>query len=217
MAGEYYRWLARNEKPEEKRELTRKEKWDNWWDYHKWHVVLGTAAVLFVGNLIWSWITKVEPEPDYGVAYVGSGTLSDETVEALEQRFAELGQDLNGDGQVWVRVSQYRIYAADESEQDFYGSYAGVIQMMADFEDNTSFFFLLDDPVEFQTDYEALAYPDGTIPEPGTIDDGLWIACGQCPGLADLDLNGLYIARRIFVEGEEYLDGWEAMWELIVG
>ena len=44
MAGEYYRWLARNEKPEEKRELTPKEKRKNWWHYNKWYVLLGILA-----------------------------------------------------------------------------------------------------------------------------------------------------------------------------
>ena len=36
MAGEYVRWLARNEKPREKRELSPEEKRRNWWAYHKW-------------------------------------------------------------------------------------------------------------------------------------------------------------------------------------
>ena len=40
MASEYHKWIARNEKPEEKRQLTKEEKWKNWWYYHKWHVVI---------------------------------------------------------------------------------------------------------------------------------------------------------------------------------
>ena len=51
MAGEYVRWLARNEKPREKRELTPEEKRRNWWDYHKWHVVLAILCAVLLGDV----------------------------------------------------------------------------------------------------------------------------------------------------------------------
>ena len=97
MASEYLKWLARDEKPEPKRELTPKEKRKNWWHYHKWYVAVCVLAVLFVAAMAWDIIANRSQEPDYQVAHVGSTYLPDETVMALQNALADLGEDLNGD------------------------------------------------------------------------------------------------------------------------
>lgn len=107
MASAYLRWLHRNEQPEQPLVLTPAQKRKNWWDYHKWHVVLGAAMLAIAGSVLWDASGIGKPVPDYQVAYVGANALPDDTAAALEQGFAALGEDLNGDGKVLVRLNQY--------------------------------------------------------------------------------------------------------------
>ena len=77
----YLDWLHRDEKPEVQRELTRREKISNWWDYHIWHVVICVAAAALAVHLLWPAFSGVKP--DYQVAYVGSTALPEGTAAAL--------------------------------------------------------------------------------------------------------------------------------------
>ncbi len=48
MASEYLKWKYRNVRPDAPVERTRKQRRQNWWHYHKWHVILAAAAVVGV-------------------------------------------------------------------------------------------------------------------------------------------------------------------------
>ncbi|MEG2770538.1 MAG: hypothetical protein RR902_06925, partial [Oscillospiraceae bacterium] len=54
--------------PDEQRILTKKEKLENFWYYHKWHLILGTAAIITFIAIIVSIITTVTP--DFEVAII---------------------------------------------------------------------------------------------------------------------------------------------------
>lgn len=210
MAGEYFRWKYRDVKPEEKRELTKAEKRKNWWDYHKWFVVLGIVAVLFLGGLVWNLLGIGRVRPDYQIAYVGSAALPGDTVAALETAFSELGEDLNGDGKVVVTLNQYVTYAdlirqkeetGERGNEEIYmQAQASRISLTADIDARDSFFFLLDDPEGFQQIYEVLSYPDGTLPEGEDWSaDGMYLSWTECPVLSGLEL-GSYTLNYLGVE-----------------
>lgn len=241
MAGEYFRWKYRDVKPEEKRELTKAEKRKNWWDYHKWHVVLGVVAVLFLGSMVWTFLGIGQVRPDYQIAYVGAAALPDDTAAALETAFSELGEDLNEDGRIVVTLHQYVTYAdslrqeGEVSSDELMQAQASMVSLIADIDARDSFFFLLDDPDSFQQIYKVLSYPDGTLPEGENLSaDGTYLSWAECPVLSGLELGSytqnvlgveiagdnqellsqLYIARRGFWtdEGCDYLEGCEALW-----
>lgn len=237
MASEYLNKLAREQEIEQKRELTQKEKRQNWWHYHKWHVVLCVLAVLLVGNTIWEIVFNKGNVPDYQVGFIGSDNLPADTVTALETALEALGEDLNGDGQVLVRVNQYLLNVDDANYMVSYGAQA---QLMADTTDYQLFYFLMEDPKRFQEQYGLLAYPDGTVPnEFEEISEELWLSWAECPGLTGLPLgsftleavdenvtgdsqellSGLYVARRaVWSEAEfEDLEGFETLWEKLIG
>ena len=67
MAGEYYKWLARDVKPEEKRELTREEKIKNWWYYHKWHLLIAAVVAFVVLDIAGDILSDFRNQPDYSV------------------------------------------------------------------------------------------------------------------------------------------------------
>lgn len=234
MASEYLTKLAKEQKPrEEIRELTKKEKWRNWWDYHKWHVVIAAAAVLCAAVFVRDVFFDRAPEPDYQVAFVGSAYLPEATNTALASALAELGEDLNGDGQVLVKVTEYPLFA---DEANYQNAVAAQVRLTTNLSSDGIFLFLMEDPALFQERFGLLAYPDGTVPEEGEETSGdLWYAWTECPVLTGLDLgeytqsdtvtgsnqeilSGMYIARRAFDADAqiENLDGQVAFWEKIL-
>lgn len=235
MASEYLKKKYKDVKPEAKRELTPQERRKNWWHYHKWHVVIAAVLVLIAADLVWSYLGRGEPKPDYQIAYVGTGNLPDDTVSAVEAGFASLGEDLNGDGQVVVRLQQY----VSNAEGDPTAVAATRVQLMADVMEQESFFFLLEDPEGFQKSYHTLSHLDGTLPEDNDYSvTNCVLAWEQCPVLARLELGNysydllggtasgssqelmsrLFIGRRGFWTEDEadYQDGYISLWTKIM-
>lgn len=217
MAGEYYRWLARNEKPAEKRELTREETWKNWWYYYKYHVLIGLTLLGIAGSLIWNALGIGEEKPDYCIAYVGSTALTEDTVEGLKTGFAALGRDENGDGQVLVAVNQYVSYSTGDSDSLYYAQ-AAAAQLIADITNCDSYFFLLEDPTAFQKEMHVLCNADGSLPEDSDDSaDGKYILLQNCPALANnlaAENGDLALARRGFWTEKvtRYAEGCALLW-----
>ena len=193
MAGEYLRWKYRDVKPDEPPpERTRKEKAANWFHYHKWWIVVWAFLLFSVGSIIWNALGIGQVRPDYVVAYVGDAALPEDCVTALERELAALGQNVNGDGKVVVELRQYVSNANQESSEDslMYG-YASDVTLIADITNGDSYFFLMEDPANFQRAYQVLAGPDGTMPEDGDYSiDGKVFQWASCPALAGLELGG---------------------------
>jgi hypothetical protein len=192
----------------------------NWLHYH-WVYLVIAAVVLWVGI---SWLGNAlhwgETLPDYQIAYVGKSSLPEDTARAIESAFAQYGEDLNGDGAVCVRLNQYVSDTEDKENASTY-ALAAQMQFLSDMNAEESYFLLLDDPVHFQLDYQALANWDGT--PPGDNDytaAGKTVPWADCPVLAGYDLgtyqttvlgttvtgssaelvNGLFLGRRAFYE-----------------
>ena len=232
MASEYWKWKFKDVQPEEKRELTPEEKLRNWWYYHKWHIAAGAVLVAVPCSIAWNALHQIKP--DYQIAYVGENALPGDTVTALETELAALGEDLDGDGRVVVRLAQY----ASSSRAEAGAAAAAEVRLMADIMERESYFFLLEDPEQFQKAYRSLCRLDGTLPAEGDYSaEGTYLAWDDCPVLADLELGGfsyplmggtasgsssellsrLYIARRGFwtEESAPHPEGCEALWEKI--
>ena len=114
-------------------------------------------------------------------------------------------------------------------------SAAAQVSLMGDILECESYFFLLEDPEQFQRDYHSLRRLDGSLPEKG--EDSLEETClvwGSCPVLAGFDLgeyayewmgstvtgssqelvSALYLARRGFwtEKTSAYPEGCDALW-----
>lgn len=230
MASAYLRWLHRDEQPEEPLVLTPAQKRKNWWDYHKRQVLLGAAALAVAGSVLWDALGVGKPVPDYQLAYVGTNALPDDTAAALEQGFAALGEDLNGDGKVLVQLHQYAVSNADASV-----AAAASTSLLGDLLECESYFFLLENPEQFQADYHALRRLDGSLPPEGSRSaEGTYLAWEQCPSLTDFALGAysyqfidrtatgssrelvsrLYLARRGFrtEKTAAYPEGCDNLW-----
>lgn len=163
MASEYLKWKYRDVRPEKPLELTKKQRRQNWWHYHKWHVLIGVAVVLIGAD--WGWNILTQVTPDYQIAYVGSVPLSEGDGASWETQLAAFGMDCNGDGKVVVQLKQYL-----SSYEDAMYNAAANVRLLADLDGRESYFFLLEDPEKFQADYEVLE--EDWFP----VADGLYLA-----------------------------------------
>ncbi len=230
MASEYLKWKYRDVKPDEPVTLTPAEKRKNWWHYHKWHVLLGIVLFVSLASIGWHAISSGKNLPDYQIAYVGTNPLPDDTVAAIEKVFASLGEDLNGDKEVSVLLTQY---AGGEDPE---AVYAANTSLLGDLLECQSYFFLLEDPERFQEEYHSLCRLDGSLPADN--DNSVNEAClawSQCPALTANDLGTysysllgetftgdnqsliepLFLGRRGFwtEKTTEYPEGCEALWK----
>ena len=216
MASEYYKWLARDVKPVEHRELTPAEKRRNWWYYYKYHVLIGLVLVGIGVSLVCSYLGIGQTKPDYTVAYVGTRYLSDGAVEDLQAAFARLGRDENGDGEIYVAVNQYVSHSTGDSDSLYYAQ-AAAAQLIADITDCDSYFFLLADPEGFQREMHVLCNWDGSLPADSDGEaEGKVRLLTDCPAMTELpeELQGLYLGRRGFwgEKTADHLEGCEALW-----
>ena len=197
MAGEYVRWLARDVKPQEKRELTPAEKRRNWWTYNKWYVIAAVVVLIFAADLVYDMLHAAENRPDYTVAYVGSTPLNPETVAALETRLTELGEEVSGNGVVEAELLEYVL------ARDLLQGMAVDMQLTTSIEKVENMIYLLEDPEFFQEAYPILEQ---------------WQLCADSPALAGLELpEGLYIARRGLwnAESDRWIEGSLRLWEIL--
>ena len=202
------------------REYTKKEKFQNWLYYHKWYLVVGAVVLHIAGSMLWNVLGIGQTKPDYNIAYMAGRRLTEEMVQTLEEGFAGFGQDLNGDGKVTVCLNQY-IVAGGESMENITHDYAAEMSMLADITEGLSTIFLLENPEQFQQNYQVLSHRDGTPPleEDYSAADKVY-RWSECPALTALDLgeytesylditetgtfqellSGLYVGRRFFLD-----------------
>lgn len=164
----------------------RLKKWKNWWYYYKWYVVCGILVLgitcQLIGNALGLWSKK----PDFQIAYVGKMILSEETMSILEQTFASIGNDFNGDGEVIVQVNKYVSGIPNADAETTYYEYADEVSLIGDISDCESYFFLTDNPDNLQREFQILANPDGSCPdEMDYSTEGKVIAWADCPLLYD--------------------------------
>ena len=169
-----------------------RKKWNNWWYYNKWYVLVIALVGVLVFDFAYSVHEHKANRPDFQVAYLG-GSLNDDTVAHLEQALAELAPDSNGDGQVIVTVNQYNLYTGRDSAgsgPDPAAMIAAQTRMSVDLQAGESFLFLMPDPIRFQEDTGILCRIDGSLPEEEPDSAlPLYVAWEDCPVLEGLDLG----------------------------
>lgn len=186
MASEFINWQCRDVEPASPPPaLTPRQKRQNWWHYHKWQAAVGLAVCLMAADIARSALGLGQVQPDYQIAYVGRAALPDQTAAAVEEAFASLADDANGDGRTVVQLHQYLL--TDPTGENAEYTYANQVTLMGDLEDCDSCFFLLENCETFQDNYAILASADGSLADAG--ETPFSICWADCPALASQDLG----------------------------
>lgn len=218
MASEYLKQKYKDVKPDEKIELTPAQKRRNWWDYHKYWVLLGAVALIGCAFLIRDIFFR--PEPDYQVGYISKSIPPEEVLKNLQTRLEELGEDVNGDGRVIVELYTYVSGFDEVSMIDVDAASTGITRLTVDLSAGRVYILLLDDPEGFQRRMGALGYLDGAAPSADESANGAadWrsmvYAWADCPVLANMDL-GTY--TQFLDLSEQKISGQQTMAGLYVG
>ena len=169
----------------------------NWWYYHKWYVIIGVILLGVAIDLISNALGLFTKSPDLQIAYVGKAPLPKDTIAALQQAFTSLSGDYNHDGKVIVQINQYFSDSSNTDADTAYYQYASEITLIGDISDCESYFFLLEDPQDFQRQYQLLALPDGSCPDEMdfSIEDKV-ITWSDCPILSEMEL-GSYTEKAL--------------------
>ena len=118
-----------------------KKKVENFFYYYKFHVLLGAFVLFFLIIFIRDMVTKIEY--DYSIAFLGNYSLTEEDSQAFQTWFQEHGEDLNGDGEVHVQLSDYS--CPDEEDDGFDPQVFAAMQtrFIVDVQEGTSMIFFL--------------------------------------------------------------------------
>ena len=224
-------WITKHSteqyQPEVPPERTKAQKISNWLDYHVL-LLVAIAAALVIGWMIMRDRARVEAV-DQHVGYVGSETLSDQTIAALEKELAHFASDINGDGEVTVELVPYYVDFGWEAEGNLAraDNQAAYTRLGADIGTGTGpYVFFIADPVRFEDVTRALCYTDGSQEDNPAEAEIRWqdtvFAVDGCPALADLDAllpDGMYIGRRGVWDETHWenfagsIDFWQALTE----
>lgn len=230
--------LIRLIQAENAEKLTGAKKWKNWWHYRKWYVIVGIILLMIACSLIGSALGLFTRSPDLQIAYVGETALPQDTISALQQTFTALAEDYNGDGEVIVQINQYIRDGQNADAETAYYQYASEVTLIGDISRCESYFFLLDDPQDFQKEYQILADSDGSCPSAADYSTGnkvlLW---SDCPILSDAEmgsytetvagqevsgsnqelLRDLYLGRRCFYTDETtaHPEECSGLWDML--
>lgn len=109
---------------------TAKDKRANWWFYHKKHLFVGILVGAVVISMIYSIVSKVEP--DYTIGMITSYNVPNAVLEELEKTLTPYANDRNGDGKVVVQISNYVLggeVSDPQSVQAAYARFAGDVTL----------------------------------------------------------------------------------------
>ena len=195
----------------------------NWWYYHKWYVIIGAILLGVAIDLIGSALGLFTKAPDLQIAYVGKTPLSQDTISALQQAFTSLAGDYNHDGEVIVRINQYFNDSGTTDVDTAYYQYASEITLIGDISDCESYFFLMEDPQDFQRQYQLLALPDGSCPDETdySVEDKV-IIWSDCLAFSEMKigsehLEDLFLGRRCFYNDSvtDNLQECSELWDML--
>lgn len=198
---------------------TPRKKAENFWYYHKWHILAAVVAIIILFFVIRD---MSSPKADYQIGMITSQYYPQQVVELLEKSIEPYAEDLNGDGRVIVQINPYSIISEDNGPQL---RLANQVKLDADLSSGISMLFITDEE-SFQTQQKRnamFANIDGSTPQADNIDQSkMRIPLLKLKAFSELSyektdgtnlLDELGLSLRVYegsaVEGQED-DYWNA-------
>lgn len=120
----------------------------NFWYYHKIHLLIAAAVLAVSGYL--GLQTLLATQPDYHIGIVRAVPLTEEEQAVIRDAFAAAGTDINGDGEIAVKLHTYFVDLADPDPNAGVNNAQVVAALDADLIGHVSGIFLLEDVETFR-------------------------------------------------------------------
>lgn len=172
---------------------TFKQKRQNFWYYHKWHVLIAIVAAIVAIVMIQNAMTR--ENPDYVVGLITDRIPSQETLDHIAGQLELCAPDRNGDGQVLVQVTDYEVGESDNPQIVM----ASTTKLAGDFQTGNVMLYLCD-----ETGYSYVEKQEG------------WDAGHKKMQLpASMQVNGLTLtaSMRILDQDNSHYDEQKALWD----
>ena len=131
---------------EEKPQLTKQERVQNFWYYHKFKIIIGVVLVALVGFLVYSLSTVVHP--DYSILFLTPDYEVGSRFQEIETKLQKYGRDINEDGQVVVRVNYLPLSKDFDNNATLATEYsANFSRALAEFQDGNCVIVIADEKV----------------------------------------------------------------------
>ena len=170
--------------------MTRRQKWKNWWYYHKFHLLVGLVAIVIGGYLFYGVVTEVKP--DYTIVMLSKSGYAGDLMENLGDQLSVYGKDRNGDGKVIVTVNLYQYNGRPDEAEDTSAFMAAAVQLAADLQERIS--------VCYVTDCEELLNADGALTCLGGTENSVLSGEAQLRGFSLLCYGeNAPVANRIMI------------------
>lgn len=118
---------------------TAKDRRQNWWYYHKVHLLAGAALLAMAVSLVYSILSQ--PDPDYVIGMITTFNVPEEIVTQMEDELARYGEDRNGNGLVEVEVLSY-VFSDLKSVSDVEALQANFARLAGDATANASMVYI---------------------------------------------------------------------------
>lgn len=126
---------------EEKYVMNKKQKWEYFWEYYRWHVIVAVVIICAIINITLEISNKANP--DYTIALISTSSVPEDTLEEMENEVAKYVSDINGDGDVEVSISLYQINYENTSDSE--NITANVTRLLAELSLDSTFIYIVDD------------------------------------------------------------------------
>ena len=91
---------------DKKKEVCRKN-WENFWYYHKFHVIIGVFVIAVIAVFVRDKLKQIDY--DYTVAVVTAEGIPQEALDELQSVLENIASDRNNDKKVHVLIQNYAI------------------------------------------------------------------------------------------------------------
>lgn len=191
VARDRYLWNAGedtiHDPSKEQKITTKKQKRENFWFYHKWHIVICVVCAALVALFLYDMFRQ--ENPDYEIAFLTDSAYMETDIERIRTQIASVADDRNGDGQVLVTINEYTISGSGNGQIEM----AVMAQVMNDLSSFESVIYIMDDnnlASQQSQNPGMFAYADGsTPPEDATDYSNIGILWKDCPLLTSIDLT----------------------------
>lgn len=130
------------------KQLSRKEKWANFWYYYRVHVFVAVFAFIAVAFGISECVRQVDY--DLEIAYYSTNYINNEAIESLNEKLQKNIEDINSDAQSIIWIAPCYASLNDASEQ----TQAALLRLQAEISAGDSMGYIMDERF-FELVYES--------------------------------------------------------------
>lgn len=121
-----------------------KKKIEHIWYYYKWYILSGLMLILLLFSFMWEKSAQISP--DVTLSFVSANQITEAERDRIAKALAPCFEDLNADGQVYVKVNAYIYDAKAMDARDPNAFMASAVQLAAELRLREAVLYFTDRP-----------------------------------------------------------------------